>query len=214
MSSYVIEAISKSLKITDYLTGKGVTPVRNHGDHYVYRCPIPSHANDRQPSFYVYDKPEGQDYWCFGCKSGCGIINLVADMEGIQIRDAVKKLSQGISLDVDDILDTIVKEIIAQNEGANKKAKDLEAEALALSLFISTHMRDFLIKVQYAKEDLEKAEKLFKLTDELCQGNRIKDLEEVIRIIPEQTKKRYLAFMDEVRQRELSQIAQSKQNHA
>lgn len=70
--------------------------------HYGYRidtqnrklvCPFSKHKNGREstPSFLYY--PETNTFWCFGCKTGRGATDFVANKEGISsVRAAFKIL--------------------------------------------------------------------------------------------------------------------------
>ena len=60
-----------TLDLADLLCGPG--KLRQVGDKWVARCPLPRHE-DRSPSFTVY--PETDSFFCFGCLVGGDVIEL------------------------------------------------------------------------------------------------------------------------------------------
>ena len=82
MQNYYIDKILEEHKITTFLDERGIYPVRESGDRFIYHCPI--HSGDNDPSFIVYpagaDGRKYQTYYCFGCHSGINIINLKRDL--------------------------------------------------------------------------------------------------------------------------------------
>jgi DNA primase len=206
--SVVIDTISKSVKITDYLTSKNVTCHSHDGDRYKYRCPLPTHPGDNTPSFFVYDKPEGQDYYCYGCKSAGGIIQLVSGIEQISIRDAIRKLSAGLNINVDDIIEAVIREIMVYSESGNKEDKN--ENIIASSLFISSHMYDFLRRVDFNKADLEMAEKVFEIVDSLVLTDRLTELDKLSNLLPRKTKFRFDAYMESKKKEEIEKLKEDK----
>lgn len=190
----IIDSISKSLKITDYLSSKGFNYSSRDGNRYKYKCPLPSHPNDNSPSFFIFDKPNGQDYYCFGCKSSGNVVNFVSAFEQISLRETLEKLSKGLNISVDDIIDSIIRDLVVYSD--SNSDNDKKESIIATSLFISNHMYDFLSKVNFNKEDLEIAEKLFKIVDSYVLVERLDDLEEISALLPSRTKARYDMYVE------------------
>lgn len=57
------------------------------GARFVALCPF---HNETRPSFTIF--PETQRWWCFGCRRGGDVIELVRLLEGIGFREAVERL--------------------------------------------------------------------------------------------------------------------------
>lgn len=206
----ILDTISKSVKITDYLALKGMQWQSHDAERYKYRCPLPTHANDNTPSFFVFDKPHGQDYYCFGCKSAGNIIQLVSAYEQITLRESIEKLSSGLNISLDDIVDSIVRELVIYSESGGKT--DKAESIIAADLFVSNHMYNFLSKVDFNSEDLEIAEKVYKLVDSYILVERIDDLEKLVKALPARTKSRYERYMEEKKQEKIEKLRGQKNN--
>lgn len=202
--SFILDTIIKSSKITDYLMSKGIQWSSHDGDRYRYRCPLPGHNKDHTPSFFVYDKPDRQDFYCYGCKHAGSIIQLVSAYEQISIKDTVKRLSAGLNINIDDVIDSLIREIILT---INSEEKQDKAESiLASSLYIGVHMHDFLQKVKFDKEELEIADKVFALVDSLVLIQNLDELEQLSNAISKRTKERYLMYLEKIKQEEIANI--------
>lgn len=206
--SAVLDMIIKANKITDYLMTKSVQWHSHDGDRYKYRCPLPSHKADKTPSFFIYEKPDREDFYCYGCKSAGSIIQFVAAFEQISIKEAIRKLSAGLNINVDDILDSVLREIIVSSEKVSKE--DKKEEVLANNLFISVHMHDFLKKVSFDIDEVVIAEKVFALTDSLVYIENLSELEALSRNLPERTKQRYVEYMNKKREEEIQTAREFK----
>jgi len=202
--SLLLDTIAKSVKITDYLTSKGVRWSSQDGDRLKYRCPLPGHNKDNTPSFFVYDKADRQDFYCYGCKHAGSIIQLVAAYEQISIKDSIKKLSAGLNINIDDVIDSLLREII--NTINSDEKTDKTELILSTSLFIGVHMHDFLTKVNFDKDELDIAEKVFSLTDSLVLIQNLEELEQLSNVLPKKTKQRYLMYADKIKREEIQNI--------
>lgn len=203
-----IDIINKSHKITDYLAARGIQYASYDGERYKYNCPLPHHKKDKTPSFIVFNKNNTQDFCCFGCKSGGGIIQLVAAFEQISLHDSLKKLSEGLNIKVDDVIDALVRDltIYIDNESDDEKIEALQAH----SLFISTHMHSFLRKVDFNQNDLDIAEKVFKIADSLLYIENLQDMEKLATIIPKRTKQRFAEYMQTKKKNEIEKLKSSR----
>jgi len=206
--SIVLDTIIKSSKITDYLDSKNIRWNSHDGDRYRYKCPLPGHNKDNTPSFFVYDKPDRQDFYCYGCKCAGSIIQFVSAYEQISIRDTIKKLSEGLNIKIDDVIDSLIREIILSinSDGKTDKTENI----IAASLFISVHMHDFLVKVKFDKEEVDIAEKVFSLVDSLVLIQNIDELNQLVESIPDRTGLRYQLYIEKVRQEEIQNIKNLK----
>jgi DNA primase len=192
--SIVLETIIKANKITDYLLSKNVRWSNHDGGRYRYRCPLPSHSNDSTPSFFVYDKSDRQDFYCYGCKNAGSIIQLISCYEQISIKEVIRRLSEGMNININDILESLVREIIVKSTSPTQQGK--EEAILASSLFISVHMHDFLAKVGFDPQECEIAEKVFAITDSLVSIDNLDELEKLSTVLPSKTKFRYQRYIE------------------
>lgn len=106
---YYIAEIFKKYKITDYLSQKGIEPVKKSGDKLFYTCPI--HENDDDPSFIVYTGSEHENFYCFGCNASYSIIHLVSFLENISVKESFKRLISGIDINNKEALASIKEDI-------------------------------------------------------------------------------------------------------
>jgi DNA primase len=99
MSSDFVKSLKRVVKIEDVLSERGVSPSKSFGSKLIYKCPI--HSNDDSPSFHVYQKENGDDFFCYGCKVGGDVVKLVTILNKCSNRDAFKILGEkaGISYD-------------------------------------------------------------------------------------------------------------------
>jgi hypothetical protein len=90
----MIAQIRACLNLTDVITSYGVV-LHPHGRRAVGLCAF--HI-ERTPSFTVFT--EQQKFHCFGCHFGGDVIDFVARIEGISLRDAIRQLAvrAGITL--------------------------------------------------------------------------------------------------------------------
>lgn len=68
---------------------EGYTELKQRSRAWVGRCPLPEHE-DKSPSFAVYE--DSQSWHCFGCGAGGDVIALVQAVEGVDFREAVRRL--------------------------------------------------------------------------------------------------------------------------
>lgn len=176
-TSFVLDSIRRNNKITDYLTSKGLSPVRESNNQVFYLCPI---HGDTNPSFAVYlpDTPDGyQTYFCFGCKSNWCIIELYSRMEGVSREDAIKRLGINLDISSQDEIDFIIKSL--ENDSESEKGNNVSSEINQISLNISVIGYSHLKKTDFDTEELEFLEKLYKRVDELIWERDINGLREV-----------------------------------
>jgi len=191
--SYQIEQIKKSLTITDYLSEKGINPIRQSSEKALYQCPMPHHPGDNDPSFTVYEKDGHEDFYCYGCKSSGSIINLIAEYEQIGLRKAIRRLSNGLDIDIEDMLDAAVREARDTVIGNSTPPPD---EVLNLSLYFSSLIHDFLVKVKKNDEDLVFCEELFGEIDRLVYAENVESLRDMSEVIDAKIKTRYRLWID------------------
>jgi DNA primase len=206
--SYETDLISKNHKITDYLAQRGINHVAYDNRKYKYRCPLPNHSNDKTPSFFVFENDDRQDFYCFGCKKSGRIIQIVAEIEQISIKSTIERLSQGLNIKIDDVIDSIVKDITTY---VNTGDDDEKSESIfANSLFVSSQMYNFLRKVNFDAQELQIAEQVFKITDNLVFTENINDLDKLVKNLANKTKYRYDKYVDNKKQQEIKKIKDSQ----
>jgi hypothetical protein len=160
--SYKIDQIVKAHLITDYLAGRGIHPASNFGGKLLYKCPLPSHPNDNSPSFYVYDKGDRQDFYCWGCRKSGIIINLIHYMEDQDIKEVFQRLSHGIDFSLDHEIDTQIKDIIKEPESKD----DDNEETWLLAMKIAVWTQNQLEQLDFDQEFFAKCEKMYHRLDQ------------------------------------------------
>ena len=183
-ASIYARTIFRERKITDYLAKKGIFPQREHGNRKMYICPV--HEGDTSPSMTVYMDSEYENYYCYGCHSGTTIINLVADMEQIDRRQAFKALIKGLDIPDDEVLagfsasyDNFVK---AEGYGDLISMSDVED----LSLRISVECYNFLnLNTDFDVEEVAFFEKVLQKVDALTRAKDKESLENIFYFLVE-----------------------------
>src|SRR5579859_8046275 len=70
------------------LTPEELNALKRVGAHLVGLCPL---HHETRPSFTVY--PQSGTFYCFGCRQGGDVIDLVRRLEGIGFVAAVERLA-------------------------------------------------------------------------------------------------------------------------
>jgi len=114
-------------------------------------CPFPFHQNGREktPSFYFY--PKTNTYFCFGCKKGSTVVDLVSNMENISAEKASNKIIDIFNSDID------------ENVVFNRESFD---EKLLIMMDFSNAVREFRIK-NYSNEAQNFIENICRIYDDL-----------------------------------------------
>ena len=87
---YDIAQLKASSRIEDIVPTRGITLVRS-GSRLVGHCPM---HQDSTPSFTVY--PSTQSFFCYGCRTGGDVLNLIEWLDDCSFAEAVQTL-QGTS---------------------------------------------------------------------------------------------------------------------
>lgn len=183
-ASIYAKTIFRERKITEYLAKKGIFPQREHGNRKMYICPV--HEGDTSPSMTVFTDSEYENYYCFGCHSGTTIINLVADMEKVDKRQAFKALIKGLDIPDDEVLadfsasyDNFVK---AEGYGDLISMSDIED----LSLRISVECYNFLnLSTDFDVEEVAFFERVLQKVDILTRAKDKESLESIFYFLVE-----------------------------
>lgn len=112
--SFLDELVARS-DIVDIASG--YVSLQRKGGRYWGCCPF---HNEKTPSFSI--QPERQQYYCFGCHRGGGIINFVEEAEQLPFRDAVQFLADRAGM-------TIPEENQGGGVNRRKRLLDLNKEA-------------------------------------------------------------------------------------
>lgn len=105
----IIDQVKINIKIDKFLEKRNIYPIRQYGDKRIYNCPI--HKKDNTPSFYVYSKSSGDDFYCYGCKKGGSVISLKSYLDDEKYGKSLinfcddLKISYNSSLKLEDIID-------------------------------------------------------------------------------------------------------------
>jgi len=86
-----INDVKSSIDIVE--VAERYTKLKEVGKYLNGLCPIHS---ERHASFFVY--PERQDWYCYGCCKGGDIVDLIMAIEGLDFKQVLTLLSQGIDI--------------------------------------------------------------------------------------------------------------------
>lgn len=197
-----LEEIQRRLKISDYLSERGIHAAKIQDGKRAYCCPLPGHENDNTPSFFVYDKGDHEDYWCWGCKRGGGLISFVSEFESISFKDAISKLGYGLNIDVSDIMDKVLE----QTKKAAKGEVTDHQSVLQTVMYISSISHDYFLKVGKKPEEIALFEKVFRICDDLMKVRDRKALEDLSLLLPKHMSKRYREIIAKQTQEERKEI--------
>lgn len=156
--SVLIQTILQNHTVVDYLSSKGYEPARSYGGRYKYSCPL--HGPEKDPSFYVFTHKEYQYYHCFGCRNHGDIINLVAKIEGTDLRNAIGKLAQGLKISDKDLVEQLAVDI----ESRESKI-DMSVEEICLRL--SRSFYDYLEMTSFDPNEVRFMESVFQQLDKI-----------------------------------------------
>lgn len=109
------------------------------GGNYKARCPF---HNEKTPSFIV--SPGRETYHCFGCSKGGDMFDLVAEIEGLDFRGALKVLAERAGV-----------ELKAMTGDARIKKSETDAQFAALEIatrWFESQLRKESRVVEYLKE--------------------------------------------------------------
>jgi DNA primase len=85
---YDTDEIRRTRPVESVAASYGVA-LRREGKAFVGLCPF--HADHQTPNFYVY--PASRRWWCYVCKQGGDVIELVRRIENISFLEACEKLA-------------------------------------------------------------------------------------------------------------------------
>jgi len=152
-----IYSITSRVKIEDVLTDRGIFANKNYGDKLVYKCPI--HKGDNSPSFYVYKKNSGDDFFCYGCKSGGNVIKLVQLLNNCSSKDAIQIVSDKAGINCDPYLYDIDFDIGEIED--YEISESLESYMLSITLLYRKskqhNVLDVVDKIESVWSDLDNA---------------------------------------------------------
>jgi len=98
--------ICRRYSIEDHLRSKGVE-VAKVGRKLRCRCPLHKGGQERTPSFYITDRPDGgQWFHCFACSEGGDVISLVAKMENKTNGEALGSLARKLGIQAGEVDET------------------------------------------------------------------------------------------------------------
>ena len=176
---YFITRILEENTIIEYLSSLGFEPDEQRGSRYLYKCPLPSHPDDNDPSFFVFDDGGFQNYKCFGCNSSGDVISLCADMNSASLGKAMGLLGSGITIDKGNEIDSTLNDI-------ENYESDLE-KIDQLFFLINRSCYDYLKDTDF--DPLECVffdTKIFKVVDESILAMDMKSLAEIYEVIVSQ----------------------------
>jgi hypothetical protein len=206
----LVEAILKDKKITDFLESRGIHPVRKTSNRWLYRCPI---HEEKDPSFVVYlNDDDHQTYYCYGCKSGIDVINLVSDLDKISIKDAIKNLLDGIDVDIDETANMCDKwnDII---EPVSKMIEIRDSKELEITLIKMAYWCRRYLSEHFDEIERDFFEKIYKLMDERAEIEDIEGLKCMEEMLLKGLDKRSDIFRKRQENKEVQEYARHKRGN-
>lgn len=156
---------------------------------------MPDH-NETKPSFVVFPGSEYETYYCFGCQSGITVINLVAGMNGVSYRQALKDLSDGYEISLED------EQRLATEKSMNTCTKNFLIQDFSESLMkISMYCRSYLEGVDKDQEECEIIDKVYEMVDKDIASCNFDDIDETVEFLIPNIRKRRAKY--EKKKREL-----------
>jgi len=126
--------------IIEYLESEGVSPSAKQSERRIkYLCPLPGHKESK-PSFCVDPTADPQLFYCFGCQRGGTIIDLVVHMEGLTVRDAIRKLGKDLDIDPEELERKYSKQIKAA-AAFRPPDTDLDQQLMSMSRICRHYLR-------------------------------------------------------------------------
>ncbi|MFW6015252.1 MAG: CHC2 zinc finger domain-containing protein [bacterium] len=169
---YYIRVILEKNTITDILKDNNIYPAFQQGDKIYYHCPL--HDKDNDPSFIVYTDKQYQDYYCFGCKRGGNVINLLSDLKHISLQYAIHILAEDIEINDEQIMSDLIRAL----EEGNVKNNDQELYHLYLS--INRLCYNYLSEqVSFNKNEVAFIENIYKKIDKIFFKKKYEDLKTI-----------------------------------
>jgi hypothetical protein len=177
---YILDEIRRTNKISDYLASKGVPPYtrgNSNPNRLSYCCPL---HKETQPSFMLYLDGPYENYFCFGCKRGGGIVSLYSEMENVSFREALSVLGKDLDLSSEGELDLLLRKIKEDNHKSQEKA---EMQLAELSLNFSILAYTILERTNFDSDAVEFLEKMFKVIDSYIWREDFESLEKCYRMV-------------------------------
>jgi len=81
------------------------TKLKAMGEVLRGKCPLPAHQ-ETEPSFTVY--PDSQSFYCFGCRRGGDVFNLVMYREGFDFLEAVRFLAAKANIPDEELSEELI----------------------------------------------------------------------------------------------------------
>ena len=196
--SYHIQKILEEKKITDILSERNILPAKTYADKLMYHCPI--HKGDNDPSFIVYIGGKYQTYFCYGCKSGTNVINLLSALDDIPIRTSVKKLVKNINIEEIDVVNSICNAIM---EG-DIVDMDTRIEKALLPIYHTCYiyLRDV---VYFNKEEVSFVDEFYKYLDKISHQRDVESLEAIRKLIAIAIVKRTELYIEKEKEKRVIQ---------
>lgn len=176
--NYAVQEIIKKRKITEYLRSKHILPIGSEtSGRFRYKCPL--HEGDNTPSFIVYTNSDFENFFCYGCKAKYHIIHLYRELEKISTEEAIKRLSDGLSLNLDSEMDFIIKDLENDYSVSNLFTP------IDLSLVMSRQLYDYTKQVDKDTAICDKIECLYEAIDNSLLDCDINKLNEAYKYLPD-----------------------------
>jgi len=130
----IVGFINKRVDILKLIRHYGFEPAEDIGGRHKMRCIL---HNESTASFFIYPN---NSYYCFGCASGGGVINLMMGFEDKSFAEIIDRYREDIDVASDKFFaEALIKSI-------NDDSFDVEAYKNNVQYQLGVHLRDLLYK--------------------------------------------------------------------
>jgi DNA primase len=169
-----IDEICRRETIEGYLGGKGIH-LQRAGKRLRCSCPLPGHATDKTPSFYVTTKPDGtQLFYCFGCNQGGSIISLMRLFENKKAGQVIRELSDKHGIDASAVNTRVRQEPLPYETLADFCEED------EIAKHIVTMAKAYMDSCGNTEDAVNKVSRLYRRMDEMIERGNDDGLHEVL----------------------------------
>jgi hypothetical protein len=164
-NSEQFDEICRRVKIVDYLEKKGVELFRT-GARIKCRCPLPSHPDDNDPSFYVSEKDNGvQLFKCFGCGEAGNVFKLASLVEAARMGVIVRRLSDEAGVKLARGADKGEVPVPTPDEVLGSFCDEDED-----AMFVATYALNFLEANDGSEDAVNKVSRAYRYLDSIVSG--------------------------------------------
>jgi hypothetical protein len=167
----IFQQLAQLHSMEEYLAKHGHHPASSGSERLRYICPL--HGPESNPSFYVFNEDGYEHFHCFGCRAHGTIADLVSSIENISIREAVERLSDGMTVDT--------KHLVQVELDNDEFGREWPLEVMSFRL--SRTIYEYLKLTGFDKEETEFIESILEKVDLAIRAFDLDSLREIYPLI-------------------------------